>query len=278
MRPENYPRHGSFRPGFTLLELLVAMVLSSVVLLGVFGMLSAENRRTSQQRELSDSWLTLRSAMALMAFDLRQAGPQDLMAVTDSSITIRSRYASGVVCGRSTTAPAYALAGVTGTFTTGAADSVRVMTVELSPAWKTLAVAAVGSPGTVGPAACVWPGSAAPGAGVSVAVVTAADTAAIGVGSVVHAFRSIQYGVTSHAGRRWLGRRAPGISTWELLTGPLADDGLRMVYYTAAGTITNNPLEVASVRLTLVSESYGRNISSGNTISDSLSVRVQLRN
>jgi hypothetical protein len=95
---------------------------------------------------------------------------------------------------------------------------------------------------------------------------------------VVHAFRSTEYGITSHAGRRWLGRRVAGSTAWELLTGPLTPGGLGMTYYTAAGAVTTNPMETASVRIRLSGESYGRMLGGGAAASDSLSLRVQLRN
>jgi Tfp pilus assembly protein PilV len=277
MRPESGRSWPSLRPGFTLLEVLLAMLLSIAVLVSLLGMLNAQNNRTAHQREQSDTWLTLRSALAVMTFELRQSGGPDLLAITDSSFTVRSRQASGVICAKSATAAAYAVTGVTGTFTANAGDSVLVMTVETTPVWKMLGVAAAGSPGAIGPSACIWTGSAAPTAGVRFTVGTAADTALITVGSAVHAFRTTQYGITSHSGRRWLGRRVAGSTTWELLTGPLATNGLAFTYHNAAGVATTNPAQVASVRVSLVGESFGQN--SRKTLThDSLSVRVQLRN
>jgi prepilin-type N-terminal cleavage/methylation domain-containing protein len=265
------------RPGFSLIELMAAMVISSVVMVAVLGMFTTENGRFSQQRELSDTWLTLRSAAELIDFDVRQASASggDLSALTDTSFTVRSRRGSAVICGKSTTG--YSLTEVTGDFSADAGDSVKVMTVQSTPVWKNLDVAAVGNPGTIGPLSCAWSGSTAPTTGVRVTIATAADTSNVAIGSPVHAFRSTQYGIVTSANRRWLGRKVSGAATWELVTGPLRTDGLRLTYYTSAGAITTTPAEVAAVRLTLRAESFGRT-TQRKAMQDTLTVRVQVNN
>jgi prepilin-type N-terminal cleavage/methylation domain-containing protein len=278
MHPEASPDdRREERAGFTLLELLVALVVSSVVMLGVLGMFSVENGRMSQERELSDTWLTLRSGTELMGFDLRQASASggDLTALTLTSFAVRSRRGSGVICARSATG--YALTSVAGEFTAEAGDSVQVMTVQRTPAWRNLPVAAVGTPGTVGPASCAYAGSAAATTGLRVLVATPTDTANVRVGSLVHAFRSTEYGVMTYDNRRWLGRRVAGATSWEMVTGPLRTDGLTLTYYTSTGATTTNAAEVATVRITMRGESYGRT-SQRKVMQDTLSVRIQLRN
>ena len=289
LRPDDRHR-GSARAGFSLFELLVASTLVFVVMAGVLGVLSAENRRLSVQKELGDTWLTLRSATELITYDLRQASATggDLAAITDTSFTVRSRRGSAVICSNAQGSggvlgilglpwTSYALTGVTGEFTASTGDSVQVLTVGKSPVWKRLRVEAIGDPGTVGPASCVWAGSAPPATGIRLVVSAAADTARLAVGSAVQAFRSTRYGIMTFNNRRWLGRKVAGATSWELVAGPLRTDGLRLTYYTSAGAVTTVPGQVASVRLTLRGESYGRtNLRSAAR--DTLSVRIQLRN
>jgi prepilin-type N-terminal cleavage/methylation domain-containing protein len=266
--------HGS--AGFSLVELLVAIVVSSVVMVGMLTILIAENRRVSQERELSDTWLTLRSAAEVIAYDLRQASASggDLSTLTDTSFTVRSRRGSGVICSVSLTG--YGLTNVTGEFGAELGDSIQVMTVEQTPAWRNLDVSAVGTPGLVGPASCTWTGSAPPTQGLLL-VGTSGELANVTVGSPIHAYRLTQYGIMTSGGRRWLGRKVAGAAQWEIVTGPLREDGLRLTYYTSAGGTTTTAAQVAAVRIALRSESFGRT-NQRKVMQDTLSVRIQLRN
>jgi type II secretory pathway pseudopilin PulG len=264
------------RPGVSLVELIVALAVSAMVLLAVLSILIAENARASQQRELGDGWFTLRSATDLLAYDLRQASATggDLRAISDTAFTVRSRLGSGTVCAR--TLNAYALTAVSGEFTAATGDSALVLAVMSTPAWRGVRVSAVGAPGTIGPATCVWSGSAPPTVGVRLLVGTAADTTNVTVGSQMHAFRSTEYGITTSSGRRWLARRVSG-GNWELLAGPLQPNGLQVTYFTNTGSATTTPSAIAAVRITLRSESHGRQ-RNGERMQDSVSFRVALRN
>jgi hypothetical protein len=150
------------------------------------------------------------------------------------------------------------------------------MTVEEIPAWRTLDVYAVGTPGYVGPASCAWTGSTVPTTGL-LPVGTAGELSGVTVGSLIYSFRSTEYGIITSGGRRWLGRKVAGAANWELVTGPLRTDGLRLTYYTSAGATTTTAAEVAAVLIALRSESFGRT-NQHKVMEDTLSVRVQLRN
>jgi prepilin-type N-terminal cleavage/methylation domain-containing protein len=283
LRPDA-PRGRAAPAGFSLIELLIAMVLSSVILLGVLAMFTAENTRISVQRELGDTWLTLRSAAELIAFDLRQvsAAGGDLTAITDSSFTVRSSRGAGVLCAKNTGASptaAYAITSVTGDFAALVGDSVEVMTITNPPLWRVLDVASVGTPGTVGPASCVWAGSSAPTVGIlfTVGPLPLGDTVGVRVGSPVRSYRSTQYGIFTSGNRRWIGRKVSGSATWEMLTGPLRTNGLTLTYYNAAGAVTTVPAQVSAVRITLRGESFGRT-NKRKATQDTLTLRVQLRN
>jgi prepilin-type N-terminal cleavage/methylation domain-containing protein len=290
MSPATKHDRGCARPGFSLLELMVAMVLASIVLIGVLGMMTVENKRLSVQKELGDAWLTLRSATELIAYDLRQASPSDddlsppsgFIELTDTSFTVRTRRGSGIICNRVLNQQIYALADVSGEFAAG--DSVQVMTVADSPTWKTLRADAIGDPGgvvggVVVPASCAWSIATTSEKGIRLL----GDAASVAVGSPVHAFSSTQYGIMTCNNRRWLVRRVAGTGSpgcqpnWEILTGPLRTDGLRLDWRNAGGASTKDPQQVASVWLTLRGESYGRT-NMRTTMSDTLTVRIHLRN
>jgi type II secretory pathway pseudopilin PulG len=296
------------RPGFTVVELVVAVTLSAVVLVGVLGVLSAETKRLSFERELSDTRYTLRAAATAISWDLRQAATGDtaLGTITDTSLVLRSPVATGVLCAKKGSGAdwGYTLTDVTGDFMGGAADSVQVLFADQSSgggsnlqvsSWEYFRVQSIGTPGTYGPALCVFPGDAAavtlrfevplveqevldewgnPQGSITVPK----DTAGILIGVPFMAYRRTLYGITTDDdGERWLGRRVAGSPNWELLTGPLQADGLHFSYYAADGTETADSADVVAVRIKLRAESAGRTLSH-ETMQDSLTVRITLRN
>ena len=281
------------RPGFTIVELLVALTLSASVLFGVLAVLNAETKRLSVEREISDARYTLRAGAAAIAWDLRQAAAGDtaLDALTDTSFILRSPTAAGVVCAKN--ASGYTLTDVTGLFSAAAADSVQVLFAAATPSWEYFQVKALGAPGTVGPALCVTAGSATLGIRLEVPVVyvpitdtlgvtvdstlVPKDTTGILIGVPVLAYRRTLYGITTYGGKRWLGRRVADSPSWELLTGPLRQDGLHFSYYAMDGTETATPQDVVAVRITLRSESAGRTLRH-ETMQDTLRMRINLRN
>lgn len=283
--------NGGCRPGFTIIELLVALTLSSVVLVGVLGIMTAETKRLSVEREINDTWYTLRSAAALMAWDVRQAAAGDaaLDAITPTSFVIRSPVAAGVLCAKNaaTANPQYTLRDVTGAFLPN--DSVQLLLAAETPSWEYAQVQAVGPPGTVGPVNCVTAGTPA-ARGIWVVVPTYVDgfgvtkprfdTAAVKIGVPMMGYRRTLYAITTYQGRSWLGRQvgtAIGSATWEYLTGPLRPDGLSLSYYTAGGATTTDPLAVTAIRITLRGESFGRTLGH-QRMQDTVSLRVGLRN
>jgi len=60
--------------GFTLVELLIAMAVSSIVLLAVFSLFWAQQRSFKQQSELARNQAQLRAALHMVARDIRMAG------------------------------------------------------------------------------------------------------------------------------------------------------------------------------------------------------------
>jgi type II secretory pathway pseudopilin PulG len=237
---------GRCRPGFTIGELLVALTLSAVVLVGVLSVVSAETKRLSLEREISDSRYTLRAAAAHIAWDLRQAGAGDaaLGTITDTSFVVRSPVAIGVVCAKN--ASGYTLTDVTGTFTSGVADSVQVLYADQSSgggsnlrvsSWDYFRVQTVGTPPAVGPGSCVHSGQPASvgvllevplipqdvvdewGNSTGTTIEVLKDTAGILVGVPFMAYRRTLYGIVAcrptgstcirdAAGDSWLGRQA----------------------------------------------------------------------
>ena len=63
--------------GFTLVELMVSMVISSLVIAGIFGVYTIQQRSYTVQEQVSELQQRGRSALAFMAQDIRMAGYDD---------------------------------------------------------------------------------------------------------------------------------------------------------------------------------------------------------
>lgn len=267
--------------GFTLVELLIGLVLAGVVMTAVYGLMVSQFRTYSTVREKADVHTSLRAAGALLAWELRMASASDgdLYALAANSTTLRSFVGTGVICSKDPSQPRYGLVGVDGELAGDAADSVLVFAAGSvgsgDDEWKPLELVAVGAP-SGGVSSCAWAGRSAE-VELQVAAPAPGDTAGIAVGAPVRAFRPVQYGLFTWEGRSWLGRNVAG--SWEAITGPLrADDGVQFAYYDGAGNVTADPVQVAAVRVALRAESDRRAGPDEGFESDSLTLRVALRN
>jgi prepilin-type N-terminal cleavage/methylation domain-containing protein len=258
-------RARSIRPGFSLIELLIAMLVGSVVMAAVISLFIGQNRGLSQQRELSDTWLTLRSGVEVLAYDLRQASASggDLRNLTSSSFEVRGRRGSGVACAK--VGYTYYLTDASGTFASG--DSLMLATVETTPVWRNLRIATAAT--LTSDTACAQAGNRAT---VRVAFASGADTTNVQIGSLMQPFTWTAYNLLTSGGRPWLGANGSPV------TGPLTSSGLSLTFYTSAGATTTTPANVTAVRMTLRGESFGRSSSSRQRLQDTVSIRITLRN
>lgn len=294
-------RNERMRRGFTMIEVIIALVVGMVVLGSVVQMLVVQSRGYRKQREQVDVRETAREAASLLSWDLRQAalGGSNFIALGANSVTLRSPRGVGTICGKMPV-PAlpnlqlarYGLWKTGGNITATADDTALVYQFGRDTAlgqsrWSKLKITAVGTPAAMGVPACAWPGARPPDVVVQFAVTTVpllvkTDTSWIKVGAPVRTFRQVQYGEYQSGGRWWLGRKVGSATTFEQLTGPLlspTDGGLTLTYYDATGAVTADPTAVASVAFTLRTESY-KNTNIGSTYTyqhDSLTTRVAVR-
>ncbi len=102
-----------FPHGFTLMEMMVSMLLAGIVMASVYQLLIGQSRSYGKQRELMDVHETLRSAAALLAWEIRGSGAVggDLYSISANSITLRSIQAGGTVCATHGTQPRFGVRG-----------------------------------------------------------------------------------------------------------------------------------------------------------------------
>lgn len=91
--------HGERRMGFTLVEILVALVLVGIVGGGLTALLAGQMRFQRAEDALRDSRSAARAALNVMRTDMRMLeGSGAVAAAAARDITIRVPYAFGVVC------------------------------------------------------------------------------------------------------------------------------------------------------------------------------------
>lgn len=272
------------RSGFTMLELMIALVIGSVLIGSVFGVMINHSKEFRVQRETVDVRETLRGAATILTTELQHASASrgDLYAISAESLAVRSFRSTGAICGTST--KRYGVAQAAGSFGATADDSALI-TRASGPTWNPVKIDVVWTnPGSPYVGTCPsWSGSPVPPKVIEVHVGTAADTTGLGVGSVVRGFQKTVYKLAQVNGRWWLTRRVGSAVTYDIVTGPLrsnVDSGLVFRYYNAAGAITGTPTAVTRVAITLRAEST-RDIPRGATIDkrrDSLTAIAGLRN
>jgi type IV pilus assembly protein PilW len=85
--PKEAPgRYGTGRPGFTLLELLIAMVVGLVVLGAVYAVFTVQNTQLSNQESMTEMQQNARIAMEMMTREIGLAGYRDVsLTLTDAN-------------------------------------------------------------------------------------------------------------------------------------------------------------------------------------------------
>ncbi len=283
MMARRHPAPGKRRTqyGFTFVELLIYMLVAGIVMGSVYQLLMGQSRAYTKQRELMDVHETLRSAAALLAWEMRQswAAGGDLYSINANSIALRSTQGTGIVCVLHSTQPRFGLRGVWLDDLAATTDDSALVYVWSN--WKVVRInwAAVYAPPT---ATCGWAGSGKPDKGVEFTVNVPNDTAGIRIGTLIRAFRRVEYGLYQDAGdgRWWLGRKVGAAASYEKLTGPLlppASGGLVLTYRDAAGNVTADPTQVAVIDFVLRAESYGVSSDALEFQQDTLATRVALR-
>ena len=252
------------RPGFTIVELIVAMVLFGIVMGAAMQVIVKQQRFYRGAGELLEMRTGLRQGLVMLTSDLRAIYPADgdIYEWTKSKIGFRSTTGSSIVCLKPTTTtvvvpPATLVQNNTLTTWLTApvvGDSVMIYDegVEVGnddDVWRRYRIADVTT--VNGSNACL------PASGYTVAAdirpstrftLSATMSATIVTGAPIRFFRRVDYGLYEASNGEWylgasdcLPGRTPVCSSYQPVSGPYrplagaAVSGLVLTYFNAAG-------------------------------------------
>ena len=291
------------RRGLTLVELLVALVLLSIVSAALYRVLVSNQRIYQAQTQRIDMQQNIRAAAQILPADLREidASEGDIASASATSITFRAMRWLGIICSAPVTGPLPAVTNPVLVFTV-VGDSVLIRYegdegTRNDDAWVRGVI--TGMVAQTCPAGL--PYSDAAGERVTAtASMLAADappqlatpnvTNSIYQGASVRGFVPVTYSLYQPAGDTswYVGLTRPG-SAIQPIVGPVLANGLAFTFLNDTNNVVLNPalandlVRVGSVQFTLRARTQQpvRNQTSAAgsaNVVDSVTVRVALRN
>jgi prepilin-type N-terminal cleavage/methylation domain-containing protein len=282
--------------GFTLIEILVALVLMGIVSVAIYQTLVTHQRTFLAQTQRIDLQQNIRAAATILPGEFRtlDAPDSDIATMSATSITIRAVRKLGFICSPpaltggigniSFTVRAQPYFGTPGGFANN--DSVLVyyegnMKSRLDDGWVKAQLKSAPSAAT-----CPDSGTTHPGWSLTMAPQWMTNQlnvpGAITNGSPVYGFQTVTYGLYATGGQYYVGDSVSG-QAWQPLIGPLMGaNGLTLSYYDTTGAVTTARTQVAQIGIVLRAQTAvpTRPASSGTTAYqvDSVTTRVALRN
>lgn len=262
----------STRAGFTLAELLVAVVLGTIVTGSALEVLVTNQRISTNQTMQVTAQQSLRAGTDILTQEFRElsASGGDLLSMDSTSISTRSMGALGFVCALDLSGiPRLDVRSMGKSFSAG--DSVLVYVEGVGSAggdWISGLVSTVVSSTACGSATSAQR-ITLPGMADTLTVIP------VSVGAPVRSFRNFSYSLELIGGDWHLARTTSGGNP-ELFAGPFLgpnQGGLTFDYLDRLGTPTSVGTDVAQIRITV----RARSGPSGG-VSDSISSLVYLRN
>lgn len=290
------------RAGFTLVELLVAMVIFSVVATLLTRMLITSQRVTATQAVRASLQSNLRVGSLVVPNELRmlnQSSETDIVDVSDTSIVYRAMRGYYALCAIPTSATTIKVVRVAGSGFTfdyrapQANDSAFVHfendTLKMSDdVWVPVGISSVAT------TTCTYGGSSR-----DAVTLTLQGTGIVSgtypwskfqSGAPVRTYETTRLSLMDNAGAKWLGM-CTGSSSCSLqpVLGPLAStNGLLITRYNDVGTVVSgntvanrNSLRYLKVQFIGVGEASivrGADVGARSTIQDTLTTTVTLRN
>ena len=272
------------RRGFTLVEMLVAMVVVGIVGAALIRLLSNQQRLSVTQVEQAMLQSNVRVGTQVLASELQEMGSDvdsvDLVTANASSVTYRAMRTLGFACAVSSSQVKIRTDRLYGTRLPVAGQDNLLLFVEKDPdissddRWRAF------------PITSVTPGSC--GGGVqAITLGTSLDSASnadVLVEAPVRTFETMEIAPVTQGGVDYLGARSVSAGqALQAVAGPLQTGGLSIAYYDSLGNVTSTLARVRSISITLRGRS-DRAVRAGGTsatvqpVQDSLVRWVTLRN
>ena len=264
------------RGGFTLVELLMVALLSSLVVAAAYSVLITSQRTYTVERVKIRSTQVLRAGMDVLMAELREISPEegDIVAMDEDSVTVRVARNFGIVCSVNSHKPPYNAAVLKIGNGFAGADSVFLFAdndseLRTDDEWVPAVIDGFSQGASCGP-------RVAETLRLNTPLGYANDS--ISVGAAVRGFKTYTYRTARmYYGDVYLVRSAPG-GPYEAMVGPLADeDGLVFRYLDDEGNVTSDRDDVRRIEVTMRTDSDARN-AAGNLMSDSMTATVYTRN
>ncbi len=263
-------------PGFTLVELLVVAVVTSVILAAIFQTMVMQQQSYREEMAVVDSRQTARTALELLANELREVSPTggDIALATPDSIRFRAYRKIGIVC--ENMVGSHVVVWELGA-PIAVGDSVLVFAdgnenVSEDDSWL------LGSVNQHSATTCSYPWAGIPA--VKVVHNPPLSVSAVKTGAPVRVFEAATYG-RYHLDGEWVVGRQKLDRPPEALVGPItADDGLTFRYFDEDGAVLtpNDAATRARIRrIEIVVRSRRVGSVGSQGVVDSLVTQVRLR-
>jgi len=280
------------RRGFTLIELMIALLLMTLVGSVIFKLLNSTQRVSSAQAERMLLQSSVRTGALVVPSELREiststGGQTDLVSISADSVTYRAARGVGFTCAVTSTQikirntavlPFNALRAIA-----PGRDSLLLF-VERNPdkasddAWIRLPITSVAA------TTCGSDAAIAVNLPNFINSIPDSQLVSVVVGGPIRTEEVMRLKSYAAGGQQWVGVASlSGGDAVQPILGPITPTGFALAYFTGDGTVTNVPSAVRVIGITIVGlteRAVARTGGSGANVllQDTLVTRVLLRN
>jgi prepilin-type N-terminal cleavage/methylation domain-containing protein len=271
--------------GFTLIEILIALILMAFVGITIIRVLSNQQRLAVSQVEQASVQQNVRGGLTVVANEIRElatspTGATDIVSLSSNAITYRAMRSLGITCLIAPTEvrilrnPLYGARPITPGQDGLLLYVERDSSLNTDDSWLQLPITDVHPT-----AAC----GGVPAVSINTTITMPLDS--LQLGAPVRTFEVMEVGQVNVGGLEWLGARSVsgGQPALVPVAGPVTASGVAFAAFDSLGNTTATLARIRSITITLRGRSdravrTGGNIGILQPIQDSLIMQVQLRN